>query len=182
MHIGRGSGISYIPLFIVLGIVFGPLLSLLDREGSRTLFDYVGVFGLLILLFAEGHALHWAQLRKNLATISILDTVGLVVTAFIARLFFSTVFRVPFLAGLLYGAIISATDPATLIPLFRQHKVKEDIKTVLVTEHIFNDSLGIVLASEAIALILPQAPSARIIKSIAIHTEIPLAAILYFVY
>ena len=182
MHTGRRTSVSYVPLFIILGIIFGPILGILSRSMSRTLFDYVRIFGLLIILFAEGHTLHWSLLKKHIFTIGVLDTVGLVITAFIAGFFFSMVFHVPFLAGFLFGAIISATDPATLIPLFHQYKVREDIRIVLVTESIFNDPLGIVLTSVAVALVLPQAPSARFIESIAAYTNIPVAATLYFLY
>ncbi len=181
-HIGRRTSISYVPLFIILGIIFGPLAGLLNRSLSCTLFNYVRIFGLLIILFAEGHTLKWCLLRKHFTTIGTLDTLSLVITAFIAGFFFSEIFHVPFLAGFLYGAIISATDPATLIPLFHQHKVREDIRTVLVTESIFNDPLGIVLTSVAVALVLPQAPSAKFIEWLARLTNIPTAATLYFLY
>ncbi len=182
LHIGRKTNISYVPLFIILGMIFGPIAGILSRQMSCTLFNYVRVFGLLMILFAEGHTLKWCLLKKHIVTIGTLDTLSLVVTAIIAGFFFSAIFHVPFLAGFLYGAIISATDPATLIPLFHQHKVREDIRTILITESIFNDPLGIVLTSVAVALILPQAPSARFIEGLSKYMNIPAAATVYFLY
>ncbi len=174
--------ISSVPILIVLGMIFGPILGLIDRSIAQNLFNYIRVFGLVVILFAEGHNLKWPLLKKHMATIGILDTVGLFITAIVAAFFFSIFFHVPFLVGFLFGAIISATDPATLIPLFRQHKINEDIRTVIVTESIFNDPLGIVLTVLAVALLVPQAPSAKFIEAIAHYTTLYPAAMIFFLY
>ncbi|MCD6323725.1 MAG: cation:proton antiporter [Desulfurococcales archaeon] len=121
-------------------------------------------------------------MKKHFTTIAFLDTLGLVATAFVGGWFFSLVFHAPMLIGFLYGAIISATDLTILIPLFRQYKVGENLRTVLVTESIFNDPLGIVLTSVAVALTVPQATSARMIEYLASLTNMPVAAITYFMY
>ena len=180
--ISRKTRLSYVPIFILLGFAFGPILDLIDIPLARKIFDYVRVFGLVILLFAEGHRLRWYVLKKHLGTIITLDTVSLVITALVSGFFFSWIFHLPFLAGFLFGAIISATDPATLVPLFHQYKVREDIKVVLLTESIFNDPLGIVLTSVAIALLVPEAPSARFIEGLMNTLTLPGAAVAFFLY
>ena len=176
------TGISYVPILILLGIAVGPVLNLVDRAEAHQLFDYARVFGLVIILFAEGHNLKWTLLKKHFATIGVLDTIGLLVTVLVAALAFSYFLHVPLAVGFLFGAIISATDPATLIPLFKQHTVPEDMRSVIVSESIFNDPLGIVLTMLAIALLVPQADSAKLIEWIAQFTSLVPAAILYFLY
>ncbi len=180
--ISRKTNFSYIPILIVFGILIGPVLGLINIDVARGLFDYARVFGLFIILFAEGHHLWRSLLVKNFTTIAILDTVGLLITAIIAAFAFSWFFHVPFAVGFLFGAIISATDPATLIPLFKQHKVNRDIETVIVTESIFNDPLGIVLTSVALAFVMPSAPSAQIVEHLANYITLYPAAIVYFLY
>ncbi len=180
--IGKKRNISFIPLLIVMGLVFGSVLKLANTYLVRKLLDYVRVLGLVIILFAEGHNLQWTILKRHFATIGTLDTVSLVITAVIAAFVFSYVFHVPFLAGFLFGAIISATDPATLIPLFRQYRVREDLKIILITESIFNDPLGIVLTTLAVALVLPQAPSAKMMMMFAKFVPLYFASVLYFLY
>lgn len=174
--------ISFVPILIIIGMIFGPIMGAINREMAHYIFDYVRVFGLVIILFTEGQELKWTLLKKHMSTIGLLDTIGLLVTAAIAAVAFSLLFHLPFKVGFLFGAIISATDPATLIPLFRQNKVNENIKTVIVTESIFNDPLGIVLTSLAIAFILPTAQSAHLLEAIARYTTIYPAAILFFIY
>ncbi len=180
--LGRKTGVSIVPILIILGILFGPVVGLINRQIAHHLFSYMRVFGLVIILFAEGHNLKWSLVRKYIATIGVLDTFGLLVTAFIAAFFFSSLFHVPFLAGFLFGAIISATDPATLIPLFKQHHVREDMRVILVTESIFNDPLGIVLTLVAVALVVPEAPRVKMMEAIARFTTLYPAAAIYFLY
>ncbi|NJE42373.1 sodium:proton antiporter [Thermococcus sp. GR6] len=180
--ISKKFNISYIPLFIFFGILVGPLLGLLNRTLAHELFSYIRVFGLVMILFTEGHTLSWRMLKRNFGTIITLDTLGLLITALIAALFFSWVFDVPLVVGFLFGAIIGATDPATLIPLFRQYRVREDIETIIVTESIFNDPLGIVLTSVAVALLVPEASSAKVLEGIAGYVGIYPATVLFFFY
>jgi NhaP-type Na+/H+ or K+/H+ antiporter len=181
MIIGRRFNISYVPLFILLGIAIGPITSMVPRELAHELFDYLRVFGLVIILFTEGHNLSWRLLRRNSKTILILDTLGVFLTALLAGWFFSWLFGAPFLVGFLFGAIISATDPATLIPLFRQYRVEQDIETTIVTESIFNDPLGIVLTTVAVAMLYPEAVS-KVFYVLSGHVGLYGASVLYFLY
>ena len=180
--ISRRTRISYIPILIIFGIIAGPIFGIIDRKIALEMFEYVRVFGLFIILFAEGYHLWRSLLVKNFITIALLDTVGLLITAVLAGLAFSMLFHLPFAVGFLFGAIISATDPATLIPLFKQHHVDRNIETVIVTESIFNDPLGIVLTSLALVFVLPQAPSAQPVEKLAGYVTLYPAAILYFLY
>ncbi|WP_297421041.1 cation:proton antiporter [Thermococcus sp.] len=181
MLISRRYNISYVPIFIIAGIILGPIATLISRNIAQELFNYVRVFGLVMILFTEGHNLSWKLLKRNFSTITILDTLGLVVTAILAAWFFSWIFHAPFLVGFLFGAIISATDPATLIPLFRQYHVQQDIETTIVTESIFNDPLGIVLTAVAVAMLVPQA-SGGLFAAFSSHIGVYGAAVGYFLY
>jgi len=181
MVFGRKLNISYVPLFILLGILVGPVLGFIPRSFSHELFDYLRVFGLVIILFTEGHNLSWKLLKRNSTTILLLDTLGVLLTAFLSGWFFSWLFGAPFLVGFLFGSIISATDPATLIPLFRQYRVEQDIETTIVTESIFNDPLGIVLTTVAVAMLYPGAVS-KVFAFFSGHVGLYGASVLYFLY
>nr|4CZ9_A Chain A, NA+/H+ ANTIPORTER, PUTATIVE [Pyrococcus abyssi GE5]4CZ9_B Chain B, NA+/H+ ANTIPORTER, PUTATIVE [Pyrococcus abyssi GE5] len=181
MLISRRTGISYVPIFILTGLVIGPLLKLIPRDLAHEIFDFVRVFGLVIILFTEGHNLSWRLLKKNMPTIVTLDTIGLILTALIAGFIFKVVFNSSFLLGFLFGAIIGATDPATLIPLFRQYRVKQDIETVIVTESIFNDPLGIVLTLIAISMLVPGY-GGGIFSTLSEKLGIYAGGVIYFLY
>lgn len=174
--------VSSIPILIVLGLLFGPVLGLIPNSQGHTVFNYARVLGLVLILYTEGHNLKWAMIKKHILSISLLDTVGLLATAFISAYLFSFIFHLPFGAGLLFGAVVSATDPATLIPLFKQNNVDENIKTVIVTESIFNDPLAIVLTTLAIAMVAPNADQAHLVMLISKFTTIYWAGVIYFLY
>ncbi len=111
---------------------------------ARMLFYYVRAFGLFLVLFAVGFSLRLVVPRRHKLVMGILDTLGLLGTALLSGWFFSWAFHVPFPAGFLFGAVVSGTDPATLIPLFKHHRVPEDIETMIVTKAIFNGPLAII--------------------------------------
>ncbi|MCB1874641.1 MAG: cation:proton antiporter [Chromatiales bacterium] len=174
--------ISTVPVLLILGILAGPALKLIDHRQAAHLFDQVRVFGVVAILFAEGQSLQWPLLRRHLKTVLLLDTLGLLITAALAGLAFCWLFDAPLFIGLLFGAIVSATDPATLVPLFRFSPIDRDTETLIVAESIFNDPLGIVLTLLLVALILPSSDLARPVEMLATWAGTPLATVLYFLY
>ncbi len=182
MLISRKMRFPYTPLLVLFGILFGPVLALILPNTARMLFYYVRAFGLFLVLFAAGFSLRLDVLRKHKLVITLLDTVGLLGTALIAGWFFSVVFHVPFPVGFLFGAVVSGTDPATLIPLFQEHRVPEDVETIIVTEAIFNGPLAIILTMVALFMILPQISGSAPVEPVLSGAGLYAAAIIYFLY
>ncbi len=182
MLISRKTKFPYTPLLVLFGILFGPVLTLILPNTARMLFYYVRAFGLFLVLFAAGFSLRLDVLRKHKLVITLLDTVGLLGTALIAGWFFSVVFHVPFPVGFLFGAVVSGTDPATLIPLFKEHKVPEDVETIIVTEAIFNGPLAIILTMVAFFLVIPQISGPAPVEPVLSGVGLYAAAIAYFLY
>jgi len=178
----RKINLSIVPFLIIIGVLVGPVLELIVHDEAHAMFEHARVLGLVIILYAEGHSLKWPLLKKHLGTIGVLDTLGLLITAGAAGLLFCWVFDAPILIGMLFGAIVSATDPASLIPVFKQNKIDPDLETVIVTESIFNDPLGIVMTTVAIALLLPDADAARSLQWIAGYITLTPAVVVYFLY
>src|SRR6185437_2248870 len=59
-----------------------------------------------------------------LFTIVVIATVGVVITAAITGLAAYYVLGVPMIVALLMGAALASTDPATLVPIFRQVQIR----------------------------------------------------------
>jgi CPA1 family monovalent cation:H+ antiporter len=49
------------------------------------------------------------------------------------------------MGALLFGALISPTDPVSVLALFRQAKAPEDLRALVEGESLFNDATGVVL-------------------------------------
>lgn len=172
--ISRKLTIAYIPILVLLGIIFGPVFGVISNSFSLYLMSEfgtvgIGLLGIVIILYSESHHIDLKVLRSQFLPIALLDTLGITVTAIIAALLFTLLTGAPLLIGFLFGAIISPTDPASLIPIFRRVSVKEDISGTLIGESLFNDPLGIILFTIAMAFIAPQSSDVQLFNVISSH-------------
>ncbi len=182
MLISRKTKFPYTPLLIFFGIVVGPILNLILPNTARVLFYYIRSFGLFLVMLAAGFQLKVYLLKKHMLVIGLLDTLGLLITAILSGLVFQWIFHVPWTIGFLFGAIVSGTDPATLIPLFKIHKIDKDVETVILTEAIFNGPLAIILTLVAFIFIVPEVPALASIIEIVPSASLYFAATFFFLY
>ncbi len=182
MLISKKTKFPYTPLLIFFGILVGPILHLILPDTARMLFYYIRAFGLFLVMLAAGFQLKLSMLRKHMLVIALLDTLGLLITALVAGWFFQVVFHVPWVIGFLFGAIVSGTDPATLVPLFKVHKINKDVETIILTEAIFNGPLAIILTLVAFIFIIPEVPALQDVILIVPSNTLYLAATFFFLY
>jgi cell volume regulation protein A len=84
-------------------------------------------------------------LKQVWITILVLATVGVVITAAVTSVAAHLVFSIPWTVALLLGAAIASTDPATLISIFRQAKIRDRVAQTVISESAFNDATGALL-------------------------------------
>ncbi|WP_337861107.1 cation:proton antiporter, partial [Ferroplasma sp.] len=179
--ISRKASMVYIPVLIVMGLIFGPLLGLINHSFAIYLLSSfatigVGMLGLVIILYYESHNFSPRILRKYFTKIALLDTIGMVVTAVGAGIFFSLLTGAPFIIGFIFGAIISPTDPASLIPTFRKLNIRDDISGTLIGESLFNDPLGIILLAIGIGILAPDVSYSAFFSVLTLHTGLILGS------
>ena len=75
----------------------------------------------------------------------VLATVGVVITAVITAIAAHYVLGVPMIVALLLGATLASTDPATLMPIFRQVHIRDRVAQTVMSESAFNDAMGAIL-------------------------------------
>ncbi len=102
------------------------------------------------LLFAGALHTDWARIKSQLKAISIFAVAGTIVsTMIIATLLYFTSsllhINISFLYCLIFGALISPTDPIAVLGILTKAGVPEKTEITIVGESLFNDGIGVVL-------------------------------------
>lgn len=154
--IARITGTVYIPYLLILGMVFGPILGIFNRSQVESLFfNYVGPIGAMFIILAESSKISRSLLRRVWKPTVTLITFVLFVSGIGIAIISIVVAKLPIWAGFGLGAILSSTDPASIIPSLKKAKVPEVPSTILITEAVFNDPFSYMMLIIVIALTLP---------------------------
>jgi cell volume regulation protein A len=144
--LARKLRIPDVVIFLVLGMILGPgAVGWVDIKTDSALNQLILIFGSSYILFDGGASLRLGVLKEVWVTIVILATVGVLVTAAITGVAAHYLLGIPYLAALLLGATIASTDPATLVPVFRQVRIRDRVAQTVMSESAFNDATGAIL-------------------------------------
>src|SRR5665213_789101 len=135
-----------VAIFLIVGMLIGPAaLHLVDIKADSALNQIILLFGASYILFDGGASVRFAVLKHVWITIVVLATAGVVVTGAITSLAAYLVLGVPPIVAMLLGATIASTDPATLVPIFRQVHIRDRVTQTVVSASAFNDATGAIL-------------------------------------
>lgn len=144
--LARKIGIPDVAIFLIAGIAIGPhALQLIDIGADSALNQIVLLFGASYILFDGGASLRFSVLKQVWISIVMLATFGVLITAAITGLAASYIIGIPVVVALLLGATLSSTDPATLVPIFRQVRIRDRVAQTVMSESAFNDAMGAIL-------------------------------------
>lgn len=112
---------------------------------------------LSLLLFAGALHTDLGRLRAHLAPIASLATVGVLLSTAVAGLAAYAVFQavgvdVGLLWCLVFGALISPTDPIAVLGIMKAAHAPKALETKVVGESLFNDGVGVVVFSVLVGL------------------------------
>jgi potassium/hydrogen antiporter len=142
-----------VAVFLIVGMVIGPeVLGLIDIKADSVMSQIIVLFGASYILFDGGASLRFDVLKQVWITIVVLATVGVVITASITGITAYYALGVPLTVALLLGAVIASTDPATLVPIFRQVDIRARVAQTVVSESAFNDAMGAIITFGVLAV------------------------------
>ncbi len=138
---------------IVLGIsYFDDTLLIRERELISQI-DFKTVLldiMLSFLLFAGALHTNFEQLKIQRWPILVFATLGVLVSTFLVGIIMYFVLQfvglpVAFIYCLLFGALISPTDPIAVLGILKQAGAPKKLETKIVGESLFNDGVGVVV-------------------------------------
>ncbi len=107
--------------------------------------EVVFILFLPALLFEAGINLNLRQLRHNLLPISLLAVGGVLIAMFTTGYAVHWASGIPLMSALVFGALISATDPISVLALFKDLGVSKRLSVLVEGESLFNDGTAVVL-------------------------------------
>jgi cell volume regulation protein A len=140
-------------VFLVAGIAIGPqALGLIDIGADSALNQIILLFGASYILFDGGASLRLNVLKQVWITIVVIATVGVIITAVITGIAAHYILGIPLVVALLLGATLASTDPATLVPIFRQIHIRDRVAQTVMSESAFNDAMGAIVTFGVLAV------------------------------
>jgi CPA1 family monovalent cation:H+ antiporter len=107
--------------------------------------DIILILFLPALLFESGININLRQLRENLSVVLLLAIFGVLVATVITGYALHWVVGLALLPALLFGALISATDPISVVALFKDLGVSKRLSVIIESESLFNDGTSVVI-------------------------------------
>lgn len=102
------------------------------------------------LLFAGAIHISMHDLRKQRAPIIIFSTLGVIISTFVVGglmylLFMAFHIEVPLIQCLVFGALISPTDPIAVIGILKKAGIRKSLEIKVAGESLFNDGVAVVV-------------------------------------
>lgn len=149
-------GIMVIAMFSsILLVIFGKFFPETLTDFSQMLIglDFTEVLmGAMLnfLLFAGAVHINIADLREQKLPVMLFSTVSVIISTFAVGLILYYVlpvlgFEVPILYCLLFGALISPTDPVAVLSILKNARVPKSLETKVAGESLFNDGVAVVV-------------------------------------
>ncbi|MBP9749928.1 MAG: sodium:proton antiporter [Candidatus Pacebacteria bacterium] len=145
--------LPYTVLLVASGLALYPLTTLplfsflLDFSFTPELLFYVF---LPVLIFESAYNINIRRFMENAWAVSVLSIVSLVLSAGVIAISLYYLLplvgiSVPFVLCLLFGSLISATDPVAVLALFKEYGAPRRLTLLFEGESIFNDGTAVAL-------------------------------------
>lgn len=148
--------VSIVLVFIGNLVTTGPLQDFSKLIGSLN-FSEILMSGMLnFLLFAGAIHINISDLKEQRLPVMIFSTLSVIISTFVIgfALYFllnrllpmvDLHLEIPFIYCLLFGSLISPTDPIAVLSILKQAKVSKSVETKVAGESLFNDGVAVVV-------------------------------------
>jgi CPA1 family monovalent cation:H+ antiporter len=128
---------------------------LIRIDFSQSLLE--GMLGLL--LFAGALHVKISDLRAQWKVVFLMATIGVGLSTVVIGVGFSWLTGMPLLVALVFGAIVTPTDPVAVLGVLREANLRKTLETKIAGESLFNDGVGYVVFLILVGLAFPSGES-----------------------
>ncbi|HET7714071.1 MAG TPA: potassium/proton antiporter [Bauldia sp.] len=169
-------GAPLLLIFLTVGLLAGEDGPLgIEFDNGRAAF-FVGGIALAIILFDSGFATRAATLRVAAWPAGVLATLGVVITAGLVAVAARAIFGLPWMYGLILGAVVAPTDAAAVFFLLRVGgiNVRDRVRSTLEVESGSNDPVAIFLTISLVefAIAPSEAPVTDLLLTFALQAGV----------
>jgi monovalent cation:H+ antiporter, CPA1 family len=105
---------------------------------------------LSFLLFAGAIHINYNELKSEAASVITFSTISTLLSTFIVGILFFVALKlfnisIPFLPCLLFGALISPTDPIAVLGILKKARIPRSLEVKISGESLFNDGVAVVI-------------------------------------
>lgn len=142
--------VAFVASLAVLGLdALVPTLTIAEEMRAVVLgvdFSDALLEGMLgLLLFAGALHVKISDLRAEALPVLLMATLGVALSTAVVGTGFSWITGMPLLTALVFGALISPTDPVAVLGVLREANLQKSLETKIAGESLFNDGVGYVV-------------------------------------
>lgn len=152
--IGEKLKIPDVVIYLLFGVAFGPtFFNIVNIDSFPVANELILTFGSAFILYEGGREIKLKILNQVKISVLLLASLGVFISATVIAIGASYILNLPMATSILLGAIVASTDPASLIPVFKQVPIKKMLKQTIISESAFNDAFGAILFSTVLAAV-----------------------------
>ena len=150
----KKTGFPEMLILIFVGAVLGPILGFFDPTTVKSFAPYIAALALAYIIFDGGMGLNIKQVLYNSPKAVLLAVLGFIFSLLGVAVFMVYAFNMPWLYGLLFGAIFGGSSSVIVVSLASKIKISENGSTVLILESAITDIFSIVISIAIIDILI----------------------------
>lgn len=141
-----------------VGLVVAGILLAFVQVGTNIPFDKELLFKVLLppLIFEAAIYIHWKELKRDLLPVITFASIGVLLSAAVTATAMHFIVGWEWTMAALFGVLIAATDPVSVIATFKEAKVEGRLRLLVESESLFNDSTAAVAFAIALTFAMGQ--------------------------